>query len=293
MVKSDSGVTVVVLTYARVTEVSQTVEHLLGLPEHPPVIVVDNGSGDGTADVLSRRFPRVQTIALRRNIGAAARNVGIREAKTPYVALCDDDTWWAAGSLRRAADVLNGHSGVAVVTGCVLVGPEGREDPACREMAKSPLVVYPDLPGRPILGFLAGASMIRRKAFLSVGGFEPRFFIGGEEALVAVDLAAAGWTMLYVPEIVIHHHPSPRRDSKSRRRLLLRNALWFTWLRRPLSSALRQTGRLLRAAVHDPYEASGLFDAVGGLLWVMRHRQCLPSEIEAALLKLDKPATQT
>jgi GT2 family glycosyltransferase len=286
---SDSRVTVVVLTHARIGEVSKTVEQLLGLAEHPAIIVVDNGSADGTCDMLARRFPGIRIVGLESNIGAAARNIGIREASTRYVALCDDDTWWAPGSLRRAADVLDAHPHIAVLTGRVLVGPDEREDPACRQMANSPLEAEPDLPGTPILGFLAGASMIRRTAFLDVGGFEPRFFLGGEEALVAIDLAAVGWQMVYVPEVVIHHYPSRQRDACARRRLLLRNALWFTWLRRPFSSAVRQTGRLIRAALRDPHEVFGVLQALGGLPWIIRRRQCLPAAIEAALLKLDEP----
>ncbi|HKN88323.1 MAG TPA: glycosyltransferase [Nitrospiraceae bacterium] len=286
MVVSDSRITVVVLTYTRVREVSQTVECLLGLPEHPTIIVVDNGSTDGTSDVLARRFPSIRIITLERNVGAAARNVGIRAARTPYVALCDDDTWWAAGSLRRAADVFDDHPHVAVLTARVLVGPEGREDPTCRRMEQSPLAAESDLPGIPILGFLAGASMIRRTAFLSVGGFEPRFFLGGEEALVAVDLAAAGWQMVYMRDVIVRHYPSHQRDARARRRLLLRNALWFTWLRRPFPTAVQQTGRLLRPALADPHEAWGFFQAVAGLPWIMRRRRCLPAAVEAALLKL-------
>ena len=286
MAFSDNRVTVVVLTHARDREVAKTVESLLALPEHPAIIVVDNGSRDGTSDILLRRFPSIRIIALESNIGAAARNVGIRAASTPYVALCDDDTWWAAGSLRRAADVLDGQPHVAVLTARVLVGAEEQEDPTCRRMEHSPLTAESDLPGTPILGFLAGASMIRRTAFLSVGGFEPRFFLGGEEALFAVDLAAAGWQMMYMREVIVHHYPSHYRDAGARRRLLLRNALWFTWLRRPWPSAIRQTGRLLRPALGDPHEAWGFFQAVAGLPWIIRRRRPLPAAVEAALLKL-------
>ena len=286
MVLSDNRVTVVVLTHARVSEVAKTVELLLDLPEHPAIIVVDNGSTDGTSDILTHRFPNIRIIALASNVGAAARNVGIRAASTPYVALCDDDTWWAAGSLQRAADVLDSHPHMAVLTARVLVGAEEQEDPTCRRMEHSPLAAESDLPGTPILGFLAGASMIRRTAFLSVGGFEPRFFLGGEEALVAVDLAAAGWQMVYMRDLIVHHYPSHHRDARARRRLLLRNALWFTWLRRPLPSAIRQTGRLLRPALGDPQEAWGFFQAVAGLPWIIRRRRCLPAAVEAALLKL-------
>jgi hypothetical protein len=85
---------------------------------------------------------------MERNIGAAARNAGVQKSDTPYVALCDDDTWWAAdGSLRRAADVLDTHDQVAVVTAQVLVGPDQREDPACALMAKSPLHRPAGFPG--------------------------------------------------------------------------------------------------------------------------------------------------
>ena len=288
MVLPDKAVTVVVLTHNRVTEVMKTVQRLLSLPEHPPIIVVDNGSTDGTAETLAGRFHGIRIIALERNIGAAARNAGIREAETPYVALCDDDTWWAPGSLRRAAQVLAGYPRIAVVTGRVLVGRHEREDPTCGVMANSPLTADSPLPGSPVLGFLAGACMIRRLAFLDAGGFEPRFFLGGEEALVAVDLAAAGWHMVYMPAVVIHHYPSPTRDAPARRRLLLRNALWFTWLRRPFSSAVRQTVRLLRSGLRDPRETMALFQALAGLPWVIRQRRRLPDAVESALLTLDE-----
>ena len=221
--------------------------------------MVDNGSGDGTAAAVGRQFPRVKVLALAENLGAAGRTIGVAHASTPYVAFCDDDTWWEPGSLGRAADLFDVHPQVAVMTGRILVGPGNREDPICAELEQSPLPDEPDLPGYPLLGFLAGASVIRRSAFLEVGGFESRFFIGGEEELLALDLATRGWSLRYVPELVVHHHPSPNRDAVSRRWHLLRNALWSAWLRRPLhapsakrfvSSAHRPaTGRLFWASV--------------------------------------------
>ena len=126
---ADARVTVVMLTYNRLEEASRSLTHLAALPERPQIVVVDNASPDGTAELLPQRFPGVSVIGLERNIGAAARNVGIGRATTPYVALCDDDTWWRPGSLRRAADVLDAHARLAIVTGPVLVGPEEREDP--------------------------------------------------------------------------------------------------------------------------------------------------------------------
>jgi hypothetical protein len=112
---------------------------------------------------------------------------------TPYVALCDDDTWWDPGDLGRAADLLRTHPRLAIITARVLIGPEERPDPACRIMEQSPLPREPGMPGPVLLGFLAGASVVRHSAFLKAGGFAPHLSIGGEEELLATDLAAAGW----------------------------------------------------------------------------------------------------
>ena len=66
--------TVVIATRNRGPELCHTLQRLAGLPERPPVVVVDNGSQDGTPAIVRRRFPATQLIALRRNRGAWARN---------------------------------------------------------------------------------------------------------------------------------------------------------------------------------------------------------------------------
>jgi GT2 family glycosyltransferase len=277
------------ITHNRRQEVLCTLAHLTALPSRPKIIVVDNASEDGTPAAVAARFPQVEVLPAGGNLGAAGRTLGVRRAQTPYVALCDDDTWWAPGSLRRAADLLDAHPRLAVVTGRVLVGPEEREDPVCKVLEQSPLPREPGLPGPPLLGFLAGASMVRRAGFLAAGGFEPRFFIGGEEELLAANLAARGWRLCYVPEVVIHHHPSPRRGGPGRRWCLVRNALWFAWLRRPLASALRRT---LWTALTQPWDRAalgGFAAALAGMLWVLRRRAVVPRAVEHGLRLLDPP----
>jgi GT2 family glycosyltransferase len=282
-------VSAVILTCNRRAEVERTVARMRELPERPPLIVVDNGSADGTPQSLRRRFPDIELIEAGANLGAAGRNLGVRRARTPYVAFCDDDTWWAPGSLARAVQLLDRHAQLASVTARVLVGPEAREDPACAEMARSPLPAH-GLPGHALLGFLAGATVFRRTAFAAANGYEPRFFLGGEEALLALDLAARGWMQLYVPELLVHHHPSAQRDAGGRRRLLLRNALWLAWLRRPLRSALRESARVLREARRQNIVLPVLAEAARGMRWVRRERRVIPAEIEALLRRLESQA---
>lgn len=228
--------TIVVLTYNRREQVLSTLALLSQLPGDWPIIVVDNGSTDGTPNAIQSRFPGLMLIRMRRNLGAAARNIGVAYAHTPYIAFCDDDTQWEPGALERAVRILDNAPTVAVLSAAIHVGPDRRRDPACQLMAASPLP-SDGLPGPRLMGFMAGACVMRTRAFSDVGGYWPPLFIGGEEALMALDLTEQGWDIVYAPQVVTRHFPSVLRDSASRRRLELRNAIWVAWLRRPVLAA--------------------------------------------------------
>jgi GT2 family glycosyltransferase len=286
MPASPSRVAVVIATRNRGPELLGALTRLLALDERPRIVVVDNGSTDGTAELVRDHHPGVQVVGLRRNRGAAARTIGARLVDTPYVAFSDDDSWWAPGALRRAVELLDRHPRLAVLAARVLVGPDQRLDPVCREMADSPLPPADDLPGPPVLGFIACGAVVRRDAFLEVGGFDARLGVGGEEELLSVDLATRGWGLAYVDEVVAHHHPSPSRDPSGRRRIQVRNALWSAWLRRPLGGAARQTAHLAARALHQPGAWSGLLLAMAGLPWVLRERRPVPRDLEAAIRRL-------
>ncbi len=281
-------VAVVVVTRNRLPELLTSLGHLRALPEKPRVVVVDNASSDGTPQAVCHRYPDVEVIPLEENRGAAGRNVGVRAVDAPYVAFSDDDSWWEAGSLSRAADLFDEHSRLGLLAARILVGPEEREDPTCAEMAASPLPAEPDLPGPPVLGFLACAAVVRRSAYLEVGGFDPRLLIGGEEKLLAADLASAGWGLAYVEDLTVHHHPSTVRDARTRRRLTIRNNLWFAWLRRPAPIAVRRTIDLLRILPCDADIRFDLIDALRALPWALRRRRVVPPHVESGLRVLDR-----
>jgi GT2 family glycosyltransferase len=286
MPASPARVAVVIATRNRGPELLGTLTRLRALDERPPIVVVDNGSSDGTGELVRAHHPGVRVVGLRRNRGGAARTIGARLVDDPYVAFSDDDSWWAPGALRRAVELLDRHPRLAVLAARVLVGPEERLDPVCREMAHSPLPPADDLPGPSVLGFIACGAVVRRSAFLEVGGFDVRLGVGGEEELLSVDLADRGWGLAYVDEVVAHHHPSPSRDPSGRRRVQVRNALWSAWLRRPLGGAARRTAHLAVHGMHQPGALSGVLLAVGGLPWVLRERRPVQRELEAALRTL-------
>lgn len=272
--------TVVVLTHNRRVQLLQTLRALLRLPDGWPVIVVDNGSEDGTSQAVSSEFPQVLLIRSRRNIGAAARNIGLAYVHTPYVAFCDDDTQWEPGSLHKAGRILDSSPQVAVLNACVRVGESGRIDPACQSMARSPLD-REDLPGPQLLGFMAGACVVRTRAFYEAGGYWPPLFIGGEEELVALDLVDLGWRIVYVEDVVTHHFPSCLRNGRLRERLLLRNAIWVAWLRLPVRQAWRESAAALAVAARRRMLREVIFLTLGGMLPVLRERRVVSPRVAA------------
>jgi GT2 family glycosyltransferase len=278
---------VVIATRNRLDSLRPTLAHLASLPDPPHVVVVDDASEAPIAERVRREFPEVELIARTRWEGPVARNHGVRRARTPYVALTDDDCRWEPGALERAVDVLDRHPRVAAIAACIVVGDDQRPDPICDEMARSPVPGDSSIPGVPILSFMGGATVLRRRAFCRVGGFERRLIAGGEEELLAGDLAADGWELRYVPEVLIHHHP-PGGDKRFDRVLGIRNALWFAWRRRPARSALRWTLYMLRAMPLNRTSLSAVVQALRGLRWVLATRRVVPPHVEAGLRALDR-----
>lgn len=274
-----ADVTVIIATRNRWQQLQRS------LPEHEgPVILLDNGSTDGSPALVREHFPEVAVIELGRNRGACARNVGVARARTRYVAFADDDSWWAAGALDEAARVLDAHPRLALLAGRILVGTAERLDPTCLEMAESPLGTDADLPGPSVLGFLACGAVLRRDAFLAAGGFDDVVFFFGEEERVALDLAAAGWGLAYVDKVVAHHHPPAAADRSGRAALATRNRVLTAVLRRPwpvVTTVVRTEARRGRSGI------AGIVAALPRLPAALRQRQVLPAAVETSRQLLD------
>ena len=271
-----------------VASMNRREELLASLPRHEaPVVLVDNGSTDGTVDAVRERLPHVEVVPLPANRGAAARTLGAARARTPYVAFADDDSWWAPGSLARAAQLLDASPRAALLNARILLGPSERLDPVCDLLATSPLGTDPDLPGPSLLGFIACAAVVRRDAFLSVGGFDDVVVFPGEEERVALDLVTDGWGVAYAEELVIHHHPSPVRDTGERRRTrITRSALLTAVMRRPWPVVAR---RARAAWAAGGPERAGVRAALPDVPAALRARRPVPAAVEAMASLLEQP----
>ena len=281
----------VIASRNRAAELAVTVTRLLDTTPCP-IILVDNGSDDDSVAVVNRLAERsgnrLQVIGLDANRGAVGRNVGVAASRTPYVAFCDDDSWWAADAPGIAADLFDRHQTLGLLAARTIVWPERREDPLSTHLAASALGTKQDLPGPSILGFMSCAAVVRKRAFEEAGGFSDILHFRGEEQLLALDMAALGWDLCYCRDLVAVHQPSvARATTAAQDARVLRNDVLTTWMRRPMRQCLKATGALLAGALRDREHARGAAEAIRRLPAVINARRQLPDAVEQALALLE------
>lgn len=287
----NSQTSFVIASRNRRDELLGTVERLLDTTPCP-IIVVDNASDDDSLRVAgrisARAAGRVVVVGLDRNLGAVGRNVGVRICGTPYVAFCDDDSWWQPDAPGRAEEIFGRYPSVGLLAARTVVWPRGIDDPLVALLAGSALGTRRDLPGPSVLGFLACSAVVRAETFTAAGGFSPVLHFRGEEQLLALDIAALGWDLCYCADLVAVHRPSDTRPSSAAQDARsLRNAVLTAWLRRPGGRCVRAAAELARAAMRDGEHARAAAEAVVRLPRVLAQRRRLPDEVESAVRLLE------
>jgi hypothetical protein len=179
------------------------------------VIVVDNGSDDGSLEYLRAHPLAVRVIEMGSNTGfAVAANRGLRAAGRELVALLNTDVVLEPDWLRRMAGALAADLQAASVTGKMLdladrryvydAGDVLRRDGACEQRGRFlPDDGRWDTPGE-VFGACAGAAIYRRSVVLAAGGFDERYFAYLEDVDLALRLRLAGWRCRYEPAVALH-----------------------------------------------------------------------------------------
>jgi len=179
------------------------------------VIVVDNGSTDGSAAYVRSEHPGVRVLELDHNTGFAhAANQGLEAARGRFVALVNTDVVLAPEWLAAMSEALSTHPEAAAVACKILaLGDPGqvydagdvlRRDGACEQRGRFGADHGQwNQPGE-VFGACAAAALYRRTAVMSVDGFDERFFAYLEDVDLALRLALAGWRCRYEPTIAYH-----------------------------------------------------------------------------------------
>lgn len=285
-----SGVAAVIITRNRKDLIRTVLDRLRELPVDE-VVVVDNGSTDGTAAALGERDD-VVAIEPGANLGIAGRNLGARKTGADFLLFLDDDSYPLPGAIEALTAAMRADPRLAVAAGLVrdvdgtgnvvLVDQPGTFDWYFRSGGRRRNV--PDR-GLPIFFFPEGAALVRRDAFMEVGGFLEPLFMGSPGHELTTRLLAAGWDVRYFPQAAFDH-VRPAGHSGSSRRLLryrVRNQLWYFWLHFPPSLAVRRmAGYLAYDLVQSVYRGvpgawtGGIADAWRQRDRVRSYRRPLP-----------------
>ena len=184
-----------------------------------PVLVVDNASTDGSAEMVRREFPTVRLRAETDNRGyGAAANLAAGDLDSRYVLLLNADTQLTPGAAGALAEYLDSHP-AAAVAGPRLVGAAGAFEPSAHPFPRPLALLLQESGLRRRLGHareaewrtrsvdwvLGAALAIRREAFERVGGFDEGFFLYQEEVDLCFRLRAAGWETHYAPVATVLH----------------------------------------------------------------------------------------
>ena len=197
-----------------------------GLAESSEILLVENGSRDGSADAVRAAFPAVEVIVNARNAGfGVGNNQGMERARGEWFVLLNTDAFPRRGALGALLRYGKAHPEAAVV-GPRLLNRDGTLQVSCWKFP-TPLRAWLDclgltvaLSGHPFIGdyyywphdreryvqSVVGACMlVRRAAYEKVGGFDPRFFFYAEETDWQKRLTEAGWRIAFTPEAEVVH----------------------------------------------------------------------------------------
>lgn len=184
------------------------------------VIVVDNGSTDGTAELLRGLDPVPQVLRLAENAGfAGGVAAALPHVDTPLVALLNDDAVADPGWLEASLAALDRHPDAAAVTSRILLWePSANGTPVLNNAG---VVLRSDWYGADrglgqpdgppfatpteVFAFSGGAAVLRTAAVREAGGMPPGYFLYYEDVDLAWRLRLAGWTVWYEPAAVVWH----------------------------------------------------------------------------------------
>jgi len=192
------------------------------------ILVVENASHDGSAEMVEREFPDVQLIRSDINLGFGnANNVALAQARGRYFVLLNSDAFLAPGALELAVRHMDEHPDCGL-GGALLVGRDGAWQPSARTFHSviGDAIVLTGLSGKfpkskffgrfdrtwadpnepAAVDWVPGAfSIVRPEALHKIGRFDPAFFLYYEEVDLCRRLKRAGYSVWYWPDVVVTH----------------------------------------------------------------------------------------
>lgn len=199
------------------------------------VWVVDNGSTDGSQDMVKKSFPQVKLVETNENLGfAKANNVAIRKTDTPYVILLNSDTKLTQDTFTSMMKFVKERKDVGVI-GCKLLNRDGSNQPSAAPFYYI-WVIFLMLFGfdrflrrsfdvtREVDWVVGACMLVTRDAITKAGLLDEAFFMYVEEAEWCYRIKRAGYKVLYYPITSLYH--LTRGSSTSGKKHAILNIYW-------------------------------------------------------------------
>lgn len=239
--------TVVIPNYNGIKYVENCLSSLYAGTVVPEIIVVDNGSADGSLSLIKEKFPKVRLIEYSENTGfCKAVNAGIRASVTEYVLLLNNDTVADSDMVKHLEAALDGERGAfsAAARMLSIQEPEkldGAGDFYCAlgwaysRGKDEPADSYSK--GGRIFSACAGAALYRREVFEKIGYFDENHFAYLEDMDIGYRANIYGYYNRYVPDAKVYHAGSAvsgSRHNEFKVNLSSRNSIYLIYKNMPL-----------------------------------------------------------
>lgn len=214
------------------------------------IIVVDNGSNDGTPQMVKESFPEARLVELDRNTGPYhGRNVGAAASKGDILFFLDDDATMERDSLSEIVARFDVEEDLGVIICKLIETRTGRPDPNALDPRLYNGVINPRECEFYLGDIVAeGITAIRTEVFEKVGRWPAHYFRASVGKEISYRIIDAGYNMIWFPKAIAYHKSSPiggiSREQIEREKTFYRtrNLLWIYWTHMPVARAMFESG---------------------------------------------------
>lgn len=230
------------------------------------VILVDNGSTDGSQELLRRSYPQVRLLELKRNLGfTGACNAGFRVARGDYVILLNNDTEAHPAWLESLVDGFRRYPQAGILASKLLLFDRRDHFHAAGDYYR-----LDGIPGNrgvwqrdegqydreeEVFGACGAAAAYRRTMLDQIGFLDDAFYFSCEDVDIAWRAQLTGWRVIYLPRAVVYHKLKATGGSVTGSYYDGRNFLYVIWKNYPTTLLRRHWRAILRAQLRISRQA--------------------------------------